>query len=118
MKNLAAGLLACLLSGTPARAEEGKSPSAFELERNKNVKTSIDLKEVMRGTRKADPKDAIPAIWKPEAVAAAEATWVKPGDRVLGVVMGKEARAYPLNILEVHEMVNDVLGGKPIAPNY
>ena len=118
MKNSGAGLFACLLLAPLARGEEGDSPSAFELERNKKVKTSIDLKEVMRGTGKAEPKDAIPAIWKPEAVAAAEATWVKPGDRVLGVVVGKEARAYPLNILEVHEMVNDVLGGKPIAPNY
>ncbi len=39
-------------------------------------------------------------------------------DRVLGVVIGGEARAYPLRILNAHEVVNDTLAGVPIAVTY
>ena len=39
-------------------------------------------------------------------------------DPVIGVVVGDEARAYPLRILQVHEVVNDTLGGAPIAVVY
>ena len=40
------------------------------------------------------------------------------GDRVVGVVRGGEARAYPLRFLAWHEVVNDTLGGEPIAVTY
>lgn len=39
-------------------------------------------------------------------------------DLVIGVVIGVEARAYPLRLLRWHEAVNDVLGGRPIAVTY
>jgi hypothetical protein len=39
-------------------------------------------------------------------------------DRVIGVEVGGEARAYPLRLLRWHEAVNDVLGGRPIAVTY
>jgi hypothetical protein len=38
-----------------------------------------------------------------------------PSDRVVGVEIGGEARAYPLRLLQWHEAVNDILGGRPIA---
>jgi len=96
------------------------SPSAFKFKDDKSVKAAIDRKEIFQGvrTRAPDPRDVIPAIRKPVTVAAAKATWVKDEDRVLGVVVNGEARAYPLRVLETHEMVNDTLGGVPIAPNY
>ena len=37
---------------------------------------------------------------------------------VLGVVVNGEARAYPQQILNVHEVINDTLGGVPIAVTY
>ncbi|MFO0872908.1 MAG: DUF3179 domain-containing (seleno)protein [Phycisphaerales bacterium] len=40
------------------------------------------------------------------------------GDRVMGVVIGGEARAYPLPIMNAHEVCNDTLGGVPIAVTY
>ena len=97
-----------------------ETPSAFKFKEDKRVKAAIDLKEVRQGVRSrgTDPRDVIPSIRKPVAVPAKEAKWVKDGDRVLGVVVKGEARAYPLRILEVHEMVNDTLGGVPIGPNY
>ena len=41
-----------------------------------------------------------------------------PTDRVIGVVYGGEARAYPLRLMRWHEVVNDVVGGEPIAVTY
>jgi len=101
-----------------ALAGDPKSPSAFEFGENPRVKTAIDRKEILKGLSLENPRDGIATIRKPEAIPAARATWLEPEDRVLGVTIGGEARAYPLEILEVHELVNDVLGGRPIAPNY
>lgn len=39
-------------------------------------------------------------------------------DMVIGVVIGGEARAYPVRYLAYHHMLNDQLGGRPILPNY
>ena len=61
-------------------------------------------------------KDAIPAILEPEFVSASEADhWMSPGEGVLGVSIGGEDRAYPITMLSRHEIVNDVVGGEPIA---
>lgn len=73
------------------------------------------------------PKDGIPALVHPSAITAEEASSSRPGehgrylvsdDRVVGVETGGEARAYPLRILNWHEVVNDELGGTPIAVTY
>ncbi len=40
------------------------------------------------------------------------------GDRVIGVRVGDAARAYPIDVLNWHEIVNDTLGGRPIAVTY
>lgn len=44
--------------------------------------------------------------------------YLVPDDRVIGVALGGEARAYPLSVLNQHEIVNDTLGGVPIAVTY
>ena len=36
-------------------------------------------------------------------------------DRVFGVTINGESRAYPLRIVNAHEMVNDTVGGEPIS---
>lgn len=64
------------------------------------------------------PKDGIPAISDPEALAGKHATYLKPGDRVIGVEHGGEARAYPLRVLNYHEIVNDRVGEQPVAVTY
>ena len=38
-----------------------------------------------------------------------------PSERVIGVSINGESRAYPLNLLSRHEIVNDTVGGKAIA---
>jgi uncharacterized protein DUF3179 len=65
------------------------------------------------------PRDGIPPIDHPRPVALAG------GDRclaarepVIAVEVGEQARAYPIQILAWHEIVNDRLGGLPIAVTY
>ena len=45
---------------------------------------------------------------------------LQEGDLVLGVVVGEEARAYPIGYFwgPAHEILNDTLGGTPIAPTW
>jgi hypothetical protein len=64
------------------------------------------------------PFGCIPALDDPVVTTAAGGDWY-PDDRVVfGVVVDGEARAYPKNIMEVHEMVNDTLGGRRIGIPY
>ena len=108
-----------LLAALPAvRAEEEASPSAFRFDRDPRVKKSIRLGELIRGVKTEDPRDGIPTIREPKHVAAGKARWIAPEARVLGLEVNGESRAYPLNVLEGHELVNDTLGGVPVAPNY
>jgi hypothetical protein len=51
-------------------------------------------------------------------VRAADADFVKPSDLVLGVVVNGEAVAYPINQLAYHHVINDEVGGVPIAATY
>ncbi len=64
------------------------------------------------------PKDGIPALTNPKFSKADEATYLRDDDRVIGVVSGGEARAYPLAIMNHHEVVNDQIGDTPVAVTY
>ncbi len=62
------------------------------------------------------PKDAIPAIFDPQFVSAAEAhSFLSPTDQVMGVVIDGDARAYGTAFLSSREVVNDTVGGRPIT---
>ncbi len=60
----------------------------------------------------------IPALDDPAVTDAAEGDWYPDDAIVFGVTLGGEARAYPKNIMEVHEMVNDTLGGRRLGIPY
>ena len=61
-------------------------------------------------------RDGIPAILDPIFVnRAASLAQMDPAERVIGVSINGESRAYPLNLLSRHEIVNDTVGGKAIA---
>ena len=61
------------------------------------------------------PKDAIPAILSPSFDDAKKASWLKGKDAVVGVELNGDSRAYPVPTLSRHEIVNDKVGGIPIA---
>jgi hypothetical protein len=73
------------------------------------------------------PKDGLLALDHPllmnaaavDSLNAAErGKYLVPEDRVIGLVQGGVARAYPLRVLNWHEIANDTLGGRPVAVTY
>ena len=72
----------------------------------------IDLTEVAWG---GVIPDGIPDLRNPKTLTVAEADYMNPDDRVFGVSINGERRAYPLRIINAHEMANDILGGEPIS---
>jgi hypothetical protein len=63
-------------------------------------------------------RGCIPALDDPAVTDAAGGDWY-PNDRVVfGIRVGGESRAYPKNIMEIHEMVNDTLGGRRLGIPY
>ena len=63
-------------------------------------------------------RDGIRSVDAPEFAPPAEASWVAADTPVVGVEAGGEARSYPVHLLEYHQIVNDVLGGVPVAITY
>jgi hypothetical protein len=77
------------------------------------TKHSVDYEEIISG---GPPPDGIPAIDDPvfESVSDAD-DWLGDDFPVMFFELDDDARAYPLAILIYHEIVNDVVGGKPVA---
>ncbi len=74
----------------------------------------IPVRAIQRG---GPPKDGIPAIDRPRFVAAAEAG-LRDDDRVLGLAHKGVVKAYPVRIMNWHEVVNDHFGAAPVAVTY
>jgi hypothetical protein len=64
------------------------------------------------------PKDGIPAILEPTFLDPRAADFLVPDDQVIGVNLKGEARAYPIKILNWHEVVNDSIKGTPIMVTF
>lgn len=117
-------LLSCgAPDNTAAQQADGGAASA-EVQRLKGgsdwatdfSKRSVPLEEIVSG---GPPKDGIPAIDDPSFVSAATADrWLEPASPVMVVEQGGETRAYPLAILMYHEIVNDRVGGVPVAATF
>ena len=65
-----------------------------------------------------DGCNCIPAADNPAVSSAEDAAWLKDSDIVFGIEINGEARAYPRQIMEVREMVNDTLGGRDLGIPY
>ena len=76
---------------------------------------SIPLKEILSG---GPPRDGIPALLSPQFLSAQEAAFLSPTDRVLGIQGTHQAKAYPIAILNWHEIVNDTFEGTPVVITY
>lgn len=64
------------------------------------------------------PRDCIVSIDQPRFLTAAQASFLKPDDRVLGLVFDGVVRAYPIKILDSHEIVNDRINQQAIVITY
>lgn len=78
--------------------------------------SSIDFEEIHSG---GPPRDGIPAIDEPVFVSIAEAAeWLDDREPVIALRVTGEARAYPLQILMYHEIVNDTVADIPVAVTF
>lgn len=75
----------------------------------------IPTSEILSG---GPPRDGIPAIDHPRYIRPEAVNFLRPDDLVVSMTLGGLTRAYPLRILVWHEIVNDELGGQPIAVTY
>src|SRR6266498_3854551 len=76
-------------------------------------KAVVPLAEIRSG---GPPRDGIPPIDEPKFVVPMEASaWLKEQEPVIAFYLNGDARAYPLQILIWHEIVNDVVGDVPVA---
>lgn len=105
---LALALVASL--GTAHAA--GPDPAAFNGFDITNV--SVPTQAIQRG---GPPRDGIPAIDHPKFVPAKQAR-LGVNERVLGVALHGLARAYPVRILNWHEVVNDQFGAQAVVVTY
>src|SRR6266851_6427232 len=64
------------------------------------------------------PPDGIPAIDHPRFLRPAQVNFLSADEPVLALQIGADARAYPVQILIWHEIVNDTVGGVPVAVTY
>jgi len=81
---------------------------------NPEETTRIDLDDLLNG---GPPKDGIPSIDTPEFDTAAT-TPFQDDDLVIGMVLNGEAKAYPFNVMNWHEIVNDTVGGVNVTVTY
>ena len=99
----------------------GESSSGFVESENSRimqtngVKHLIPLDKIKGG---GPPKDGIPSIDDPVFAKVQDSQFMSDSDTVIGLYINGEARAYPLFILVWHEIVNDTVGGVPVAVTY
>lgn len=91
-------------------------PAGGEPLRTDLSKSLVPLEEIVSG---GPPPDGIPAIDRPAFVTPTAAdAWLGPSEPVLALAVDGDARAYPLQILMWHEIVNDTVGGRPVTVTY
>jgi hypothetical protein len=110
---LAAVVMLLLFSISAATA--GPAQWKSEWPRTDFSNTSVDLSEILSG---GPPKDGIPSIDQPEFVAMSKASQYADTEPVIGLTINGDARAYPLQILMWHEIVNDTVGGVPVSVTF
>ena len=121
---LAAALGCAAQSDAPAPDAAASAPTASAIASPSTPRQSPPSDE--GGVRTLDEEDleivtllgfdAIPAVLDPEFVDAAQADeWLEDDDLIIGVSINGDSRAYSVPMLSAHEIVNDVVGGEPVA---
>jgi hypothetical protein len=88
---------------------------AREWPRTDFSRATIDLAEIISG---GPSKDGIPSIDDPQFTPAGEVNGLAPEEPVVSLILGEDARAYPLRVMIWHEIVNDVVAGIPVTVTY
>lgn len=103
--------------GGAARAAEAGAPSTPDASPNGFVLEDLRVPrgEVVAG---GPPRDGIRSVDAPAFAEVAEARWVRPDTPVIGVSLGGSARAYPVHLMEWHQVVNDRFGEQAVVVTY
>jgi hypothetical protein len=88
---------------------------AFSIFLKEDHPRTIRVEEIVWGGVR---KDGIPALRNPKRISSSQASYLTDDEMVFGVSINGQTRAYPLRILDWHEMVNDVVGGRSVSLAY
>lgn len=103
----------------PYAREDTRSGAILSITRSWNTnfdRRSIEWDEVLSG---GPPRDGIPSIDNPQFTTFEDADgWIADVEPVVSLEVNGEARAYPLQILTWHEIVNDEMGGVPVVVTF
>ena len=73
-------------------------------------------KEYRAAAFRAVARDAFPVLFSPPMGAVADGDrFLRPSEWVIGVALNGQAKAYPITVMGFHELINDTVGGAPIA---
>jgi hypothetical protein len=110
----AAGAVALSLAVTQAVGDPKRW--SHEWPRTDFSRSSVPFDKILSG---GPPKDGIPALSDPKFQSASADRELSPRDPVITLeIAGAEPRAYPLRYLTWHEIVNDRVGGVPVAVTF
>ncbi len=79
------------------------------------VDPTVPINEIYQGT---PTRDAIPSIDDPKYLKAENADFMNPQDKIIGLKINNDIKAFPIKILTWHEIVNDVVGGMKVVISY
>ena len=99
-----------LLLFAASRAAAAPELNGFSL-----ADASVPATQVVAG---GPPRDGIQSVDAPRFTSAEESKTVRAGTPVIGVEVDGEARAYPVHLLEYHQIVNDDFSGHEVAVTY
>jgi hypothetical protein len=111
---VAAGIAVGVILGVTKQSDPGASPAGFDLSTDAGHAAipGFSTRDLVAGA----PAAQIPAILHPRFDSAGAASRLLRGtDPVLGLDVQGDARAYPTQLLALHEVVDDTVGGRPVA---
>ena len=118
---IAGAILAIVLGGVLiGRGEGGDSPTSESAGPSSESagpapEPLVDPSEIISG---GPPPDGIPPIDEPKFQSTGEVDWLDDNEPVIVVQIDDDARAYPLQIMTWHEIVNDEVGGIPVSVTF
>ena len=116
---LLASLFGCTQAAptSPPPTPTPPPPEEYDIKTDPSgMKYIVDPGKIVGG---GPPKDGIPSIDNPKFVTLDEADqWIEDNELVLGITHKGVKRAYPLQIMVWHEIVNDAIASDPLLITY
>lgn len=107
-------VLVCV-AAMPALSESPPDSWEYQFPKTDFTIKSIPFSDIISG---GPPRDGIPSIDDPIFKPITDIIDLEATEPVIGLILNGKARAYPLRILMWHEIVNDTIGGVPVAVTY